>query len=143
MERFEEALNELDKAIKIKPNYLDFYYNKAIVLYMLNKYNEALQISVWLIENNSGSNARYYELEAESLSSLGRYAEALRAYDRAIQIDINNSKYYSSKAMVLGKMHRYEEAVMEYDKAIKLDPENSLYIHYRSVMLDRLNNDIF
>ena len=146
MEHFEEALDEINK---LPPNYLDV--TKANILNKLNRYGEALQISLWLIENRSEGRwaknfrriAGYYKLEAESLLGLDRYAEALIAYDRAIYFNPDNPRNHGSKATVLRKMHRYEEAVIEYDEALKLDPENSLYLHYRDMVLDKLNNDTF
>lgn len=63
-------------------------------------------------------------LEAE-----GRYEEAIRFYDEAINLDPNNWNNwmtFNSKGDALSKLGRYEEAIEAYSKAIELTPENPI-----------------
>ncbi|XP_009383195.2 inactive TPR repeat-containing thioredoxin TTL3-like [Musa acuminata AAA Group] len=53
---------------------------------------------------------------------MGRFAEALALYDRAIDMDPGKASYYSNKAAALTAMGRLLEAVVECKEAIRLDP---------------------
>jgi tetratricopeptide (TPR) repeat protein len=41
LNRLDEALECLEKAIQIEPNDMDYYQNKGVVLYMMERYEEA------------------------------------------------------------------------------------------------------
>ncbi len=62
---------------------------------------------------------------AHELRLLGRYAEALFAYDRATVLDPNNSAAWCDKGHTLASLWRYSEALVAYDRATVLDPQNS------------------
>ncbi|CAL9117198.1 unnamed protein product [Musa textilis] len=53
---------------------------------------------------------------------MGRFAEALALYDRAIDMDPGKASYYSNKAAALTAMGRLLEAVVACKEAIRLNP---------------------
>ncbi|KAJ8477987.1 hypothetical protein OPV22_021714 [Ensete ventricosum] len=53
---------------------------------------------------------------------MGRFAEALALYDRAIDMNPGKASYYSNKAAALTAMGRLLDAVVECKEAIRLDP---------------------
>ena len=40
--KYDEAVEEFDKTLKIDPNYKEAWYSKGIALYFLGKYSEAI-----------------------------------------------------------------------------------------------------
>ena len=48
--------------------------------------------------------------------------EALKAYNRAIELDPNNARAWSGRGSALHELGNYGEAVQTYDKALELDP---------------------
>lgn len=56
---------------------------------------------------------------------LKNYKEALRCYDRALQIDPYYSKAWNNKGFALDEMGRHEEAIMCYDKALEVDSQDA------------------
>jgi tetratricopeptide (TPR) repeat protein len=60
--------------------------------------------------------------DGNNFIKLGRYDEALIAYDKAINLDSTWGKAYYGKALALKGSRRYSEAVQAYQIAIRRDP---------------------
>ena len=56
--------------------------------------------------------------------NLNKYDEAIRAFDKAIEINPNDSDAWNEKGIALGKL-KYDEAIKAYDKAIEINPQDS------------------
>ena len=54
---------------------------------------------------------------------LGKYDEAIKAYDEAINLDPKLASAWNNKGNVSLSQGKYDEAIQAYDKAIKLDPK--------------------
>src|SRR6516162_2243225 len=52
------------------------------------------------------------------LAELGRHAEAIATYDRALQINLDNSEALYNRGNSLLHLRRNEEAVASYDRAV-------------------------
>jgi tetratricopeptide (TPR) repeat protein len=59
-----------------------------------------------------------------SLNSLGRYDEAVRCYEKALEIDPRFAMAWNNKGASLGNLgrYRYDEAIRCYEKALEIDP---------------------
>jgi tetratricopeptide (TPR) repeat protein len=53
--------------------------------------------------------------------------EALKCFDKAIELEPNNPIYWDNKGVALYYLKRYEEAIECYDKAIELNPNEPIY----------------
>lgn len=60
-----------------------------------------------------------------ALSRLGKYAEAIEAYENALLLDPNYSCVWNNKGVVLSRLGKYQEAVEAYDHALLLEPVKS------------------
>jgi tetratricopeptide (TPR) repeat protein len=78
-----------------------------------------LNITMDEIESNS---AEVWFNKGFALHSLGRYDEAIKAYDEAIRLDPNLAGAWNNKGSALGKQGKYDEAIICYDEAIRLYP---------------------
>jgi tetratricopeptide (TPR) repeat protein len=54
------------------------------------------------------------------------YSEAIRRYDKAIEIDPNNASEWTNKGAALAKIGKHNGAIEYYDKALQVDPNNVL-----------------
>jgi tetratricopeptide (TPR) repeat protein len=73
-----------------------------------------------------------------SLTELGRYDEALTAYDQAIAQQSDLSWAWARKGRTLRLLERYDAALECYDKALELQPRYAWAWNGKGVILERL-----
>ena len=76
-----------------------------------------------------------------ALYHLGKYDEAIKCYDKAIEIDPNNPVVWNNKGLALNSLGKYEEAITSYDKAIEIDPNDADTWNNKGLALDSLDNN--
>ena len=78
------------------------------------------------------------------LHNLGKFAEALECYDKALAIDPQNSKILSNKGLSLHNLGKFAEALECYDKALAIDSQDVFIIkrrdNTREILLHCSNN---
>ena len=80
---------------------------------------------------NSGSN---------NVSNLNKSDEAIKAFDKAIEINPQDSKAWNNKGLDLRKLGKYDEAIKAYDKAIENNPQNSMAWYKKRLALPILSS---
>ena len=55
-----------------------------------------------------------------ALNSLGRYDEAIKCYDKAIEIDPNDADAWNNKGLALNSLGNNDEAKKCYDRSREL-----------------------
>lgn len=73
-----------------------------------------------------------------SLTELGRYEEALTAYDQALEQQPDFSWAWARKGRTLRLLDRYDDALKCYDKALVLQPRYAWAWNGKGVILERL-----
>ncbi len=137
LERYYEALECLDKAIKIDSNYVRAWVHKGNVLNNLKRYDEALASFDRAIELDANYHWAWV-LRGDVLRNLKRYDEALVSDDRAIELDAHNQRAWANRGDVLYNLKRYDEALVSYDRALELDANYQLVWANRGGVLNNL-----
>lgn len=121
LNRFNEAIECYDKALKINPNNVKAWNNKAFALHNLNRLDEAIECydKSLEIDPNFISSLRN---KAFALRTLNRLDEAIECYDKVLKIDPNDFGVWNNKAFSLHELNRSDEAIECYDKALKINP---------------------
>lgn len=123
-----EAIQCYDKAIELDPNFTghEARLNKAGVLADLGRYNESVAAYEMVIENMPDNMTIYASTVWADMGSIlekmGDHGEALKAFDRSIELYPENTAAWKVKGDALNNTGRYDEAVKAYDKAIELSP---------------------
>ena len=60
---------------------------------------------------------------AIALGYLQRYSEAIKSYDRALEIKPDNHQAWHNRGIALYYLQRYSEAIKFYDKALEINPD--------------------
>ena len=132
--RLEQRLNEANKALTIKTNRADAYYNMGIALKEQSKleeaivaYNKAISIKPDHIQAyNSMGNALLEQCKLE---------EAKEAYNKAISIRPEHLDSYINMGIALQEQCKMEEAIEAYNKALAIQPDNAKAHHNLSFAL--------
>lgn len=134
--RYEEALSAYDTALAIAlpddPHELNFW--KGWTLRRLNRDEEALACFERAAELAPDS-AEAASERAAALSRMGRYDEALTAYDVALVLapadDPRGLNHW--KGETLHRLKRDDEAIAAYDRALEIDPNRADWWVNRSI----------
>jgi len=84
-----------------------------------------------------GQQEDYLE-KGKDLLKQGKYDEALKYFDSALELDPQDYSTWMGRGDVLEKLQRYEEALKSYDKAIALNPEEDFAWYLRGNVLGKL-----
>jgi len=130
LKKYEEAINDCNRAIELNLNNASYYYNRACSYYCSNKYDKAIEDYDKAIKLNP-NDACYFNNRGHSYFALNKYSEAIEDYDKAIKLDPNNASYYYKRGFSYYALNKYNKAIEDYNKAIKLDPNNAAYFSSR------------
>ncbi|GEM_PF-3867506 len=143
LSKYEEAIKAFDKAIALASRDSTkavAYENKGFILEnMLYKYNEALTAYEKAFELEP-ENTSLKENIAILLDKSGRHEEAIKEYDKLIELENDLSPYsaaflHKQKGVALISLGKYEEAIKEFDKALEIDPEyKEIYINKKEAL---------
>jgi tetratricopeptide (TPR) repeat protein/GTPase SAR1 family protein len=141
LNKFQDAIEKLNEALILVPNFIGALGNKGYVLNKLGKYNEALGCYDKAIEIDS-SYFNIWKAKGYTLYNLGKYNEAIGCYDKAIEIDPNDANVWYNKGYTLYNLGKYNEAIGCYDKAIEIDPNDAIVWNDKGIVLQSLERQI-
>ncbi|MEP0874722.1 tetratricopeptide repeat-containing serine protease family protein [Funiculus sociatus GB2-M2] len=136
-ERYKEAVIDYDKAIQIKPDFHEAWYNRGIALGKLKQYQEAIASYDKAIQFKPDL-YQAWNNRALALSDLQQYEKAIASYDKAIQFKPDIYQAWNNRAVALSDLQQYQEAIASFDKAIQFKPDFHDSWHNRGVALARL-----
>ncbi|MFA4987262.1 MAG: tetratricopeptide repeat protein [Candidatus Brocadiia bacterium] len=164
-----EALNDLDQALKIDPNFFAAKLDKALALNAEGLTDESVRLLNECVQLDPTASEPHYRLAYMyySKASKSGYASANGEIDKAIALDSNNSDYWSLKGQILddstgrdiigsvfqaGKMPEgappkvnaiTTAAIEAYTKAIALHPDEPNLYYRRGIayikLVDKVN----
>jgi PKD repeat protein len=124
--RYTEALSESNISLEVF-NPLRFnksceivWFNRAIILSMLGKYDEAINASDEALQLDM-TDAGAWSNRGCAFEMYGSNREAIRSYDKALFYDESLAQAWYGKARVLGSLGRFKEALVCFDKAISIN----------------------
>ena len=110
------------KAIAIKPDFADPYYNLGISLTEEGKLEEAIELyrKALAIKPNYAS---AYNNMGIIFTGQGKFEEAMEAYNKALAIKPDYASAYNNMGITLKKQSKLEEAIWAYNKALEIKPD--------------------
>jgi tetratricopeptide (TPR) repeat protein len=113
------AMTHYTRALRIKPDNALTHYNMAKVLYLQEKFDEAI--------------AHYYKAHhAEAHNNLGillakqgKLKEARRHYSEALRLNPDSAEIHNNLAGALVKLEEIEAATEQYQKALEIKPHDA------------------
>ena len=120
-ERYPDALEAIEEAIKINSEDVEFWNRKGLTLRRLERYDEALEAydSAIEIDREFGS---AWNNRGFVLNILGRYEEALEALDRAIEIAPDMQHAHKNIGNTYSLLGDRDKALMHFRISVELAP---------------------
>ncbi|MBP7152586.1 MAG: tetratricopeptide repeat protein [Paludibacteraceae bacterium] len=112
---FKSAIDDLNKAISLKPDFMPAYFTRANIRYKMIETNSNGNLSANASKqgNDIGSNNQLkFDMEL-----------ILRDYDKVIELVPDFTFAYYNKANVLTAIRDFRSAVSYYSKALDIDPD--------------------
>jgi tetratricopeptide (TPR) repeat protein len=141
MEAFEEALQELNKVLIVKPGSLAFLKEKAFILNRMERYEEALET----YEKVREISPKDPFIQKEILRLRGRTrpeAQVVRELQTVVAMDSkkDDAQLHGLLAQKLKETGQVREAAAEYGKAVDLEPRNAYFLKQQGFCFYRMKN---
>ncbi|MEU8122280.1 tetratricopeptide repeat protein [Spirillospora sp. NPDC049024] len=117
--RFQDALPELDEAVRLRPEYAEAHRLRGIALSGTGRHAEALAAFDQALQLNPSDALAHVE-RAGTFLRMERPAEAIAAYDQAIALRPGYAAPQINRAIILMDGGRDAEALAAVDRAIAL-----------------------
>ncbi|TRT73130.1 MAG: serine protease [Microcystis sp. M_OC_Ca_00000000_S217Cul] len=118
--KYELALADFNKAMKLNPNYAMAYSGRGELYYYQQKYelaladfNKAIELDSKLAGAYSNRGGIYYNQQ--------KYELALADFNKAIELDSKLAEAYNNRGGIYYNQQKYELALADFNKAIELD----------------------
>jgi tetratricopeptide (TPR) repeat protein len=125
LRRLDEAIEAADRAIELSPDNPIFqaeaWTRKANAVYESGRLEESLPVYQKVIELYPEGDVGWSNL-SELLNRLKRYAEALEAANKALEIRETQSGW-NQQGNALAGLRRYDEAIEAFDQVLSLNPD--------------------
>jgi Flp pilus assembly protein TadD len=121
--RIAEAAESYNKAITLRPDYVEAYQNLGLLLTGQGELDEAVSHydrALAMFPNHAG----LHEGLGIAFLQLGRIGDAIEYYRKAIRIDPWRASAYDNLGTAFFKLNRLPEAMENYSKAVELNPED-------------------
>ena len=73
-----------------------------------------------------------------ALVKMGLYGEAVKCFDRVIELNPNNADAWTNRGRALVEMGRYTEAIKSHDRAIEISPQDGYALYSKGLALERM-----
>jgi tetratricopeptide (TPR) repeat protein len=147
LRKFDDAVNNYEKALDINNNLPYAYLGLGILYYTIEKHEYALECFDRLFElymEHLTDDEKYmitiYTLigKGEITNNTDFFEEALNYIDRQINMDMDNIDLWILKGYVLFKMEKYREALGVYNNALSIDPNNIEILESLAIIYENL-----
>lgn len=131
-ERYEQALDLLERAFHVAPQYGDVIDNISKAMKALKRVDEIIERYRALLQENPNQPFVHYIL-GRDLAETGRVEEAFKHFEEAVRLypQLDGARYLW--AQELSRMGRSDEAIQQHREALALNPD----LKYTHVALGR------
>ena len=127
---FPKAIESLDEAIQLKPDYAEAFTNRGVAYFELGQYQRAIE--------DYNESIRLKPQRAESFNNrgiaytrIGQNQRAIEDFDQAILLKQNYAAAYGNRGSAYISLNQYQNAVENYNEAIRLKPDVADYFKDR------------
>lgn len=116
------SIEAYNKALAIKPDYVEVYYNLGVTLKEQGKLEEAIEAYNKALAIKPDYAEACYNM-GNALQEQGRLEETILAYDKALAIKPDYAQAYNNMGVTLKDQGKLKEAIENYNKALAIKPD--------------------
>lgn len=125
--KFDEAMGEYREAVRLKPDFIEAYYNMGLIYKERKQYAEAISIYFKILSisaYNADHFADIYNEIGMSYAEIGELDRSVTAFASAVKHNPDNAEFRNNYAFALTANGNMTDALREYRSALSLDPGN-------------------
>ncbi len=138
---YPKALQFIQKAIMLYPEYLEAYETRGRILYMMGDFTNALTDYNYILFKNP-RHALAYKDRADLWGRQDKLDQALADYNTSISIHSGNPHAYNGRARVYAKRKQIDLALADINHAIAIDAYQSEFYNNRGIILSMAGRHI-
>lgn len=119
---YEQALSDMDEAIKLQPRYAGFFINRAFLRYNLDDYFGAMSDYDYAIQLDPLNSMALYN-RALLRAEVHDYNKAAEDLSQVLALHPNDYRAYYNRAIINRETGHLKEAVADIDKVIEAFPD--------------------
>lgn len=130
--KFDEALREYQEAVRLKPDYIEAYYNMGLALKEKKQYAESLNMFLKVLSIsafNADQYAKAYNEIGINYAEMGEPDQAVKAFASSVKFDPESIEYRNNYAFALKVKGNLDDALREFQTVVQLDPRNDYAIN--------------
>ncbi len=120
--RTQEAVEQYQQALRIKPEYSQTYNNLGIALVQLGRVQEGIQRYQQALRLNPNHAGAHYNL-ALALAQMGQIQEAIGHFEEAVRIKPEYTEAHNNLGIALAQVGRTPEAIEHLERALRINPD--------------------
>jgi tetratricopeptide (TPR) repeat protein len=135
-----EAIDHLNEAIHIKPDYVNPYNNRGTAYGNLGQYQLAMEDFNKAISILPTYVDAYYN-RGLTYTKFGHYQQAIEDYNKAIDLNPTYIKAYNNKGIAYANLGQYQLAIKDFNEAIKLKQDYADAYNNRGIVYAKLGQN--
>jgi tetratricopeptide (TPR) repeat protein len=121
-ERYLDAQMCCQQALATDPNYADALHLMGLLSHHTKQYDHAVEWIARAIRQDP--EPAYLSSLGTTLRQQGRREDALKAFDKALQLKPDDAELWVNLGNVLAELERFDDALVSYQNAFKLNPRD-------------------
>jgi tetratricopeptide (TPR) repeat protein len=140
LERYDEAIKELKKAIGLNPNILaDAYYNLGLSLFQKGKIREAIKfLEIYKEKAAFGTRVEAYRLLGKAYLQRYKLQKALSCFERVGYLEEPGWETFLNMGVAYLGLDRLEEARESFERAMEMRPDQVKPVYNLAVVYEKL-----
>jgi tetratricopeptide (TPR) repeat protein len=134
--RYAEALQQYTRAITIKPDYLNAYYQRGNIWYATGNNDEAIEDFTRVLEENP-RDANALQNRGSAWDAKGEYERAIADFTSVLDLNPGNADVLYNRGMALFMNGDYDRALLDFEHVLKLNPIDVDALSYRGAVFSK------
>ena len=135
-----KAIEYLNNAIKLQPDYARAYYNRGLAYDDLGQYQRAI-VDYNEVIHLKPKNAVAYHNRGLAYDNLGQHQRAIEDYNEAMRLQPNDAITYYNRGRAYADVGQYQRAIEDLNEAIRLQPNDADAYLFRGCIYSKLNQN--